>query len=188
MFADPTEEVADPKLERLLNEHPTPEGFCAKLSKIFKVRVTEVALLHAEGGLLRFLFPGALRTVGTIPLPSTSSVAAHTATTRKLELFNNFTKVRHAAVFESVRLGKPEDGNVVEEEPIQKLMSAPILDAEGNVMGVLQISRKGATPNAAGPDFTMEDLQQLGHAAKVAAKTEFMRETSKDKASAAASH
>jgi len=168
--------TSDPKMEQMLSEHPTPEGFCAKLARIFHVRVTEVALLRAEGGFLKFLFPGELRTVGTIPLSSSSSVAAHTASTRKLELFNSFTKVRHAGVFESVKLGKPEEDGFTEGVPIQKLMSAPILDLGGKILGVLQVSRKGPEPSNCGPDFTLEDLQQLGNAANLAAKAEFMKD------------
>ena len=48
---------------------------------------------------------------------------------------------------------------------IQKLMSAPIVAKNGAVVGVIQISRKGATPHAAGPDFRHEDLQRLELAA-----------------------
>jgi hypothetical protein len=40
------------------------------------------------------------------------------------------------------------------------MISAPIL-FDGKVIGVIQISRKGATPGAAGPDFTPEDLGKI---------------------------
>jgi hypothetical protein len=39
-------------------------------------------------------------------------------------------------------------------------MSAPII-ADGRVVGVVQISRKGRTPADAGPDFTRKDLREL---------------------------
>jgi hypothetical protein len=45
-------------------------------------------------------------------------------------------------------------------ESIQKIVSAPIL-CEGNVVGVIQISRKGNNSIEAGPDFTAEDLKKL---------------------------
>jgi hypothetical protein len=170
----PTDFGSDPQLEHALSEHQTPEGFCAKVARIFHVRVTEVAMLRAEGGVLKFLFPGELRTVGTIPLSSSSSVAAHTAVSKKLMLFNSFTKVRHAGVFESVKLGTEQDPQSTEGVPIQKLMSAPILDPDRKIRGVLQVSRKGLEAGTAGPDFTVEDLQQLGYAANVAARAEFM--------------
>ena len=43
---------------------------------------------------------------------------------------------------------------------IQKLMSVPVVTAAG-VMGVIQISRKGLSAPAAGPDFSPSDLQRL---------------------------
>jgi GAF domain-containing protein len=44
---------------------------------------------------------------------------------------------------------------------IQKLMSAPVLAANGEVIGVIQVSRKAPRPAAAGPDFTTDDLEKL---------------------------
>ncbi|MFZ0998948.1 MAG: GAF domain-containing protein, partial [Candidatus Sulfotelmatobacter sp.] len=49
----------------------------------------------------------------------------------------------------------------LDEQVIQKLMSAPVLDRSGEVIGVIQISRKAPRLEAAGPDFTPEDLQKL---------------------------
>jgi hypothetical protein len=46
----------------------TPSEFCAELSKTFRVRSSEVALLRLEGGMLKFLFPEELKTAGAIPL------------------------------------------------------------------------------------------------------------------------
>jgi len=47
-----------------------------------------------------------------------------------------------------------------EVHTIQKLMSAPVLGAEG-VVGVIEICRKGTSAPAAGPDFSPADLQKL---------------------------
>ena len=78
---------------------------CAQvLAKIFRVQYTEVALLRLEGGLLHFVFPEYLRTTGAIPL-SSKAVAAHTALSKKAEIFNNFARVKHASIFETI---KPE--------------------------------------------------------------------------------
>jgi hypothetical protein len=52
--------------------------------------------------------------------------------------------------------------------PIQKLMSVPILDPENNVVGVIQISRKGLDARFA-QDFSREDLHDLELAAGVLA-------------------
>jgi hypothetical protein len=156
-------------------EATTPALFCADLAKHFRVRSSEVALLRLEKGLLKFLFPEHLKTAGAIPVSSSSAVAAHTAMTKKVELFNNFVKVRHANIFEAVKAGGSEEG-APEQPPIQKLMSAPVLDAEMKVVGVVQISRKGYDLNSSGPDFTLDDLQQLEGAAKHLAKMRFLKE------------
>lgn len=164
--------ISDPAIEGLLAANPTVETFCTELAKSFKVRTTEVALLRLERGFLKFIFPPELRTVGTIPL-SSSAVAARTAVSKKLELFNSFNKVKHAGFFEKVRLGKGDEEP--DSTPIQKLMSAPILDPDGNILGVVEISRKGSDTSC-GPDFTLEDLQQLELAAHVLARAKFMQE------------
>jgi GAF domain-containing protein len=131
---------------------------CMVLAKIFRVQYTEVALMRLEGGLLRFVVPEHLRTTGSIPL-SSKAVAAHTALSKKAEIFNNFARVKHASIFETI---KPELGNSEEPPPapIQKLMSVPIMDRDSNVIGVIQISRKALDPKFA-QDFSREALHDL---------------------------
>ena len=170
----------DRSLEYVLGQARTPDKFCAALAKMFGVRQNEVALMRLEHGLLKFLFPEQLKTAGSIPVSSSSSVAAHTASAKKTELFNTFTKVRHARVFETVKLSTPEgEGADQEHAAIQKLMSAPVLTTERKVLGVIQISRKGFDANSAGPDFATNDVQQLELAAKVASTLPFMVANSK---------
>ena len=164
----------DSSVEFVLGQADTSEKFCTALAKLFGVRQKEVALLRVEKGLLRFLFPQQLQTAGSIPVSSSSSVAAHTASTKKTQLFNTFTKVKHARVFETVKLtGSGEDQS--EQASIQKLMSAPVLGSDRKVLGVIQVPRKAFDASSAGPDFTLEDLQQLELAAKVAANMPFMK-------------
>ena len=165
-------------VESALAQADTPEQFCAAVSKIFGVRPREVALLRLEKGLLKFLIPDQLKTAGSIPVSSSSSVAAHTAATKKTELFNTFAKVKHARVFETVRLGPAEESDQSEQTSIQKLMSAPILNPQKKVLGVIQICRKGFELASSGPDFTLDDLQQLEAAARVAANMPFLKEDS----------
>ncbi len=123
----------------------------------FNVRKDEVAilLLDPRRRALCFLLPEKLRNIGTIPMTSTTALAVRTAREMRPEVNNNFAAVRHASVFEAV----PLTDNAV-NEPIQKIMSAPIV-AEGRVVGVVQISRKGSSPKAAGSDFTPKDLNEL---------------------------
>ena len=161
-----SETTADLKhLELLLNDHTAPEQLCAELSKLFHVRNTEIALLMVDGSVLKFLFPIPLREVGTIPI-SGAAVAARTALTKKPEIFNSFTKIRHIAIFETIRLDDPETVFQPETLVIQKLMSAPVLNDEGKVWGILQVSRKGVDARLSGPDFTPKDLQQLAAVAR----------------------
>jgi len=140
----------------------TPETICACVAKIFRVNATEVALLELTGSMLNFLYPAELKTAGAIPI-SSSAVAACTARSKEAELFNGFAEVKHFSVFELVKLGNTG----LDDQVIQKLMSAPILAKRGNVQGVIQVSRKAPRLAAAGPDFTGEDLKKLESVAQV---------------------
>jgi hypothetical protein len=154
-------------LGSVLGQGVTPLDVCMVLAKVFRVQYMEVALLRLENGLLRFMFPEHLRTTGAIPI-SSSAVAAHTALSKKAEIFNNFAKVKHASIFETIKPSGDDSDDSVKPNPIQKLMSVPILDPESNVVGVIQISRKGLDPRFA-PDFSREDLHDLELAAGVLA-------------------
>jgi hypothetical protein len=146
----------------------TVEKLCVELARIFSVRRDEVAVLRVQGRMLHFVYPPELQAAGAIPI-SSSAVAARTASTRKAELFNSFVKVKHNSVFETVKMGSAESSGDPQARVIQKLMSAPIVDEHGTVLGVLQISRKGADPAVAGPDFTPGDLRDLEAAGRRAA-------------------
>lgn len=158
-----TEEIVLPEnllpLESVLGEGVPAQDLCMVLAKIFQVQNTEVALLRLEGGLLRFVFPEYLRTSGAIPL-SSKAVAAHTALSKKAEIFNNFARVKHASIFETVKPGSSDAEEAVVPAPIQKLMTVPIMDSDSVVVGVIQISRKGLDPQYA-KDFSREDVHDL---------------------------
>ncbi|HTW30059.1 MAG TPA: GAF domain-containing protein [Candidatus Sulfotelmatobacter sp.] len=157
------EEVVLPEhllpLGSVLGQGVTAMDLCMVLAKIFKVQYTEVALLRLESGLLRFIFPEHLRTTGAIPL-SGKAVAAHTALSKKPEIFNNFARVKHASIFETIKPEADSVDEVVPPAPIQKLMSVPIMDRASSVVGVIQVSRKGLDPRFA-QDFSREDLHDL---------------------------
>ncbi|GAC1516146.1 MAG: hypothetical protein NVS1B11_35910 [Terriglobales bacterium] len=160
------------EIEQLLFDAVTPELFCAKLSKLFRVRGTEVALMRLNRGQLTFLFPSELRTAGSVPVSNSSAVAARTTVTKKTEIFNNFVKIKHTRIFETVTLGTPETVDISEKASIQKLMSAPVLD--GSIaIGVIQVCRKGFDVGSVGPDFSANDLQNLELVAKIASKMPF---------------
>lgn len=130
--------------------------FAEHVGKLFGIKPDEVGILMVvdKGRLLKFLIPEKLHAVGTIPLTTNSALAARTAREKRAELNNSFTSARHATVFEGVPLSHRAG------ELIHKIMSAPIL-ADGKVVGVVQISRKGRTPMDSGPDFSPQDLRTL---------------------------
>jgi hypothetical protein len=152
-------------LEELLQVNRcTPGRISAEIAKIFRVRQSEVGLLWVEGAFLKFLYPVEFQSAGVIPL-SSSAVAARSATTKKAEYFNRFPQVPHHTVFEQIKLTDTQPLSEM-PDPIQKLMSAPILSEAGEVLGVLQVCRKGMTPGIAGPDFNDDDLEILRRAAR----------------------
>jgi GAF domain-containing protein len=127
-----------------------------RIAQNLSVRPDEVAILGVSNRWrhLHFVVPEALKNVGFIPLSSKSALAARTTRDSRPEIINDFTSVKHASVFEGVKFS-PEAG-----ELIQKIISAPILSGD-RVVGVIQVSRKGANVKAAGPDFTSDDLGKV---------------------------
>jgi hypothetical protein len=131
-------------------------GIAERIAKNLGVKPDEVALMGVSTRWrhLHFLVPESLKQVGFIPLSSTSAIAAKTARESRPDIINNFAGVRHATVFEGVKIGGESS------EIIQKLISAPILSGD-KVVGVIQVSRKGPNPMAAGPDFSADDLGKV---------------------------
>jgi GAF domain len=163
------------ELESMLSESPSADRVCMKLAQTLRVRRSEVALLRLEKGSLRFVFPPELRSAGVLPL-SGSAVAARTAATRTSLLSNTFMRVKHVSLFEAVKLGAVEEDRSQDQMPIQKIMSVPVMNGGADVIGVVQISRKGLDASGAGADFTGEDLKQLEQAAVTLSKMPFMQD------------
>jgi hypothetical protein len=156
----------------------TPENaakIAVELSRSFGVHDDEVAIFKLEQSHLKFVYPPSLTNVGMIPLNHSSSVAARTANSKRPEIINNLPQMRHASVFESVPVDSTTRSKKPDQKPekvamaIQKMMSIPVVGAAG-VVGVIQISRKGRSPHAAGADFQPPDLQRLIAAANALAK------------------
>ena len=127
-----------------------------KIAKSMGVNADEVAILGVSHRWrhLHFLVPEALKNVGFIPLTSKSALAARTVREKRPEINNKFTEVRHASVFEGVKAATTTG------ESIQKIISAPIF-CEGAVAGVMQVSRKAGSPETAGADFTVDELERV---------------------------
>src|SRR5579872_20927 len=146
------------------------EKLAVELARIFGVKQEEVGILRLETDSLVFVHLAKLHNVGRIPLNS-QAVAAHTAHSKRPEIINSFARTRHATFFEMVDVSsKPgEKKPAKEDQIIQKLMSVPVI-LVNQVVGIIQICRKGATAPAAGADFTPPELQNLVAVAALLAK------------------
>jgi hypothetical protein len=147
------------------------EKIANHLAKMFSIRPDEVGILKLVDDRLVFIYPAKLHDVGSIPLTTNASVAARTATTRRAEIINNFSQVKHATFFESIDLGIKGTDEKFDKSSmaIQKLMTVPVINGQA-LVGVIQVSRKGANPMAAGADYMPSDLQKLVTAASQLAK------------------
>jgi hypothetical protein len=156
-----TATLLDEILERLEKQAPplsteSLDEVAQAIAAKFHLKIDEVAVLELDvpGELLRFVLPTKLRSVGTIPLKSNTAFVSRTARLRRAEIVNNFEQFRHASVFEGVPLGRRQN------EAIQKIVSAPILHGS-ELLGAVQLCRKGVSPLDAGQDFTASDLADL---------------------------
>ncbi|HEV3039274.1 MAG TPA: GAF domain-containing protein [Candidatus Angelobacter sp.] len=149
------------------------EKIAVELAKFFNVHQDEIGILRLDKESLLFVHPAQLHNVGRIPLNSSASLAVRTANSKRPEIVNNFARTRHSSFFEMVDLGgkskEPGKKATKEEQIIQKIMSVPVISMN-QVMGVIQVCRKGPTAPAAGLDFSPADLQKLANIASALAK------------------
>ncbi|NJD90475.1 MAG: hypothetical protein FIA91_03005 [Geobacter sp.] len=127
------------------------------LAQIFSVRNHEVVLfsVNQKKHEITFVWPLSMAKIGHIPLNAINSLVAKTANEQKSYLDNAFAGSRHLFIFEHMLAEKNE------RIPVQKIMSAPIIGADGVTVGVVQISRKATSPVEAGDDFTEGSLAAL---------------------------
>lgn len=155
-------------LDKALAGQADPEArmrtICNALQQAFKVREDEVAIfrLDPETQDLGFLWPKKLVKSGRVPISTRDSLLARTAREGKPHLDNRFPNTRHASIFEKISLGDPKAKERTPALPIQKIMSAPLLQGT-QVMGVVQVSRKGLDPETAGPDFSPAELDAFAY-------------------------
>jgi hypothetical protein len=156
-----TEGLSDKNVERL----------AAELAAVFNVQPDGVGILRLEKDSLIFAHPVRLQQVGRLPLNNSNSVAVRSFNTRRAEVSNSFAQAKHTTFFEMVSAEKPGAGTKAsrDKQIIQKLMSCPVI-TDDKAVGVIQISRKGATQLDAGPDFVPADLQKLVAIARTLAK------------------
>jgi hypothetical protein len=124
------------------------------VSSMFGTKSDEVAilLLTTDARNLRFIAPRRFIDLGTIPISKRDAIAVGVFNRKVGEVLNSVPTVRHVAFFETVKIKD-------RAAPIQKMVTVPIV-AGSEAIGVAQISRKGDTPMAAGPDFSPADLRR----------------------------
>lgn len=155
------------KLEALLSSRQgreaKVEASVDAVCRIFAVEKHETAVfaLDREQDAFTFLWPADMRTSGSIPFSADRSLLAITARERRGRVNNSFASTPHLFVFES--FGREKSG------PIQRIMSAPMLKGE-DLVGVIQVCRKGADADAALRKFTDPELKALCSIANVIAK------------------
>ncbi|NJC87821.1 MAG: hypothetical protein FIB02_04705 [Desulfuromonas sp.] len=129
-----------------------------ELAVYFKVQPHEVGLFRFEGEARTASFvwpPHRLGQEVRIPVHLfTGSLVSATARQRRGSINNAFAATPHLHVFEQ---GLAERDHCI---PLQKVMTAPGLEGE-RLRWIVQVSRKGATPAEAGPDFTAVQLEEL---------------------------
>lgn len=128
------------------------------LGQAFAVDPDDVAvlLLKDRGQLLRFAYPPLHYQGRTNLFPVwISSIAGEVLATRKGRIDNDVARVRHLDIYERIR------GRAKRPLEIQKMVTAPLLLPSGELLGVIQVSRRGQPPTAAADDFPPYDLLKL---------------------------
>ncbi|MCI0470900.1 MAG: hypothetical protein L0Y73_04520 [Candidatus Aminicenantes bacterium] len=122
----------------------------------FGLQDEEVAifLTNNEKTILSFAYPGYLVDAGMIPVGSTEATAASIYRRGIGVIENNFQQQKHLSIFEIIRT---PDNKI---KPLWKMMGT-LIAAEGEKIGVIEISRRAESNAEAGDDFSEEDLQFL---------------------------
>jgi hypothetical protein len=126
------------------------------VAESFDVGANDVAILvrTADNLRLKFEHPPKLSTgINVFPVVA-NSMAGEVARTSRGLIENAFALTKHLAFYERI-LDKDEKATT-----IQKMMSVPVR-ADGACFAVVQVSRKGESAAAAGPDFSPMELGLL---------------------------
>jgi len=134
-------------VQALVRDHP-PQGQAAFL------------MVLAEHEQLTFTFPRHLANGNVLPI-NRDSFAGRVVLQKEVLIENNAAKEVHKDVFE--RIPGPGGGARI----IQKIVAAPILAEQGEVLGVVEISRTGENSAAAGTDFSAQDGENLRKSCRI---------------------
>ncbi|MDF1581381.1 MAG: GAF domain-containing protein [Desulfuromonadales bacterium] len=134
------------------------EMIVREIAAFFGVRSHEVGLFKIDpaGRNASLSWPPSRRgSMVNFPLKSfVTSLVALTIKDRQPRIDNTFADTNHLHMMERT----PDDPE--HRLPIQKIISVPAI-WDNSVRWVIQVSRKGRTPDEAGADFTAVELDQL---------------------------
>ena len=121
---------------------------------------TAILMADRDRSHLTFAYPEHLARGNVLPIDQ-NSFAGQVVLKRSVLLENSVPEEPHKDFFE--RIPDPTG----EVRAIQKMIAAPLLDAEGEVIGVVEVSRTGR--ESAGPDasFTSKDAENLEKSCRV---------------------
>ena len=124
----------------------------------------EVAIFitNKEKTVMSFACPQYLVNSGMIPVSSTEAITSNIYRTGRAVMENNLQQQKHLSIFEIIRT--PE-GKI---KPISKMI-AVLIEAEGEKLGVIEISRRTGTNEGPGEDFSESDLLFLQKTIKIIA-------------------
>ena len=141
------------------------QAVSATMSRAFTLGpdVLAILILSPDRMMVRFVWPTELAGGGNSFPVTAGSLANHVIQTGRSLLSNAVRELRHLAFYERIR--------IQEHSPrvIQKLLAVPLKGADGQVRGVIEISRRGQSRAEAGRDFRPEDQQVLEQLAALAA-------------------
>jgi hypothetical protein len=122
----------------------------------FDLQADEVAVLltDKDNMVMSFAYPEHLVNAGMIPISSPDAFAARVFKMNKGLIENNFNQMKHLHLFEYIK------GPGEKVRKIWKMMST-VLRAGDLKFGIIELSRKGESPDEAGEDFTHENLEFL---------------------------
>lgn len=118
-----------------------------------KGAIAILMLVPAEE-MLTFAFPRHLAQGNSVPVDE-ESFAGRVMLRGQVLVENRVPHEPHKEFFERI----PDERGTVRS--IQKMVAAPLV-FEDRAIGVVEVSRTGATPAEAGPDFTPRDGENLG--------------------------
>jgi GAF domain len=121
---------------------------------------TAILMVDADLEQLTFAYPEHLARGNTLPIDR-NSFAGQVVLQKSILLQNNVPAEPHKDFFE--RIPNPEG----EVRAIQKMIASPLLDRDGQVIGVVEVSRTGRESSGRDADFTRRDLENLEKCCRV---------------------